>query len=641
MPRLSVLTACLLLCAVALAGAAQAAGPAAPAAGPRRDPAGVKGYAVHEWGVFTIHPDLEMANAALAAEWADCPRELYRTEPPNLRNLPWRGSVRKPIVYFHWDADPPPPEKGLTMKVRFPDGRPVIWWPASQEGEGIEPQGQEVTDSLSWRLFLGRQPDGRGPFGARPRTPAVAADHWYAKARMVKAEPVFSYGSWSGKGDPIDAEQFVYYDGLMKSLAFLKARRTATGDLVLDNTAPYPLHDLWCVDHSGDPRTGKAARLARVPLVPVGTKEIVPEWRTVPDADWAQATAEQLAADLERTGLHADEARSLVAIWQPGFFHAPGLTLFYRLPQREYDRVTTIALDPVPETLVRVGIVLHAHAEPERAAGANEPGGEARPAEPVVPVGPAIEPLRLEKRLTVAEAEKLATADRDLCLFGLSGISADVADAVAGSKAKALNLWGLTTLDAAAAKALARFEGQLLSVSGLASLDAQTATALAEFKGNALSCGGLTAIDAATAEALAASTAWDCNVRELATLDADTAAALTRARNWDGRLPKLTAVDAATAKALVAAQKWDGQLPGVTAFERPDAVAAATALAKRQGPVALPNLRKISPKTLSALITKEDVQIPLIETLELIQEPDGSETDDFVIPKGFQQRQRR
>jgi hypothetical protein len=36
-----------------------------------------------------------------------------------------------------------------------------------------------------------------------------------------------------------------------------------------------------------------------------------------------------------------------------------------------------------PETLVRVGIVIHAHAEPERVAGAKEPDGEARSAEQV------------------------------------------------------------------------------------------------------------------------------------------------------------------------------------------------------------------------------------------------------------------
>ena len=39
-------------------------------------------------------------------------------------------------------AAPPPPEHGVTMKVRFPDGRPVIWWPASEEGAGAhEPVG--------------------------------------------------------------------------------------------------------------------------------------------------------------------------------------------------------------------------------------------------------------------------------------------------------------------------------------------------------------------------------------------------------------------------------------------------------------------------------------------------------------------
>jgi hypothetical protein len=70
-----------------------------------------------------------------------------------------------------------------------------------------------------------------------------------------------------------------------------------------------------------------------------------------------------------------------------------------------------------------------------------------------------------------------------------------------------------------------------------------------------------------------------------------------------------------------------------------DSVAVAKALATRKGPLALPNLKKISPKTLSALIEKEDVDIPLIETLELIQEPDGSATEDFVVPEGFQARQ--
>ena len=159
---------------------------------------------------------------------------------------------------------------------------------------------------------------------------------------------------------------------------------------------------------------------------------------------------------------------------------------------------------------------------------------------------------------------------------------------------KGVNLFldGLTTLDAATAKVIAEFKGGYLHLNGLTTLDADTAKVLAEFKGELLSLDGLTTLDAATAKVLAESKAWD------------------------------------------------GQLPRITAFESPDSVEIATALAKRKGPLLLRSLTKISPKTLTALIEKEDVEIPLIETLELIQEPDGSPTEDFVVPKGFQSRQK-
>jgi hypothetical protein len=103
----------------------------------------------------------------------------------------------------------------------------------------------------------------------------------------------------------------------------------------------------------------------------------------------------------------------------------------------------------------------------------------------------------------------------------------------------------------------------------------------------------------------------------------------------------LTTLDAEIAKELAAAEKWNGDLSGVTALDSPDSVSIAKALATREGPLHLPNLKKISPKTLTALIQKEDVEIPLIETLELIQEPDGSVTEDFVIPDGIGDRQKR
>ena len=95
------------------------------------------------------------------------------------------------------------------------------------------------------------------------------------------------------------------------------------------------------------------------------------------------------------------------------------------------------------------------------------------------------------------------------------------------------------------------------------------------------------------------------------------------------------------AKAIAGSPAWNGDLSSIVAFKPPDSVEIAATLAKRKGPLSLPNLKKLSPKTLTALIEKEDVEIPLIATLELIQEPDGSPTEDFMIPKGFQSRQKR
>jgi len=85
---------------------------------------------------------------------------------------------------------------------------------------------------------------------------------------------------------------------------------------------------------------------------------------------------------------------------------------------------------------------------------------------------------------------------------------------------------------------------------------------------------------------------------------------------------------------------WDGHLSAFAAFESPDSTDIAKALAARKGPLSLSKLERISAKALLALIEKEDVEIPPIETLELIPEPDGSTTDDFVIPEAFQQRQQ-
>jgi hypothetical protein len=188
---------------------------------------------------------------------------------------------------------------------------------------------------------------------------------------------------------------------------------------------------------------------------------------------------------------------------------------------------------------------------------------------------------------------------------------------LAAARVKRLRLNGLTTLSADAARALAGFQGPLLHLDGLTTLSAESAAALAGFEGKWLYLNGLT------------------------TLPADAGAMFAKFKGKGLFVRGLTALRPDAARGLAACTAWDGQLPGIAAFEAADSVQVAAALADRQGRLLLPNLKRISPKTLQALIRKEDVQIPSLDELELIPEPDGGPTEDFVIPEGFLERQRR
>jgi hypothetical protein len=206
-------------------------------------------------------------------------------------------------------------------------------------------------------------------------------------------------------------------------------------------------------------------------------------------------------------------------------------------------------------------------------------------------------------------------------------------------------LGGVTRIDPDTAAALAEFKGNYLGLPALATLDAATATALAGFKGSTLSLDGLATLSPEAATALAGSRSNELSLRRLASLSPEAAGALEEYAGFI-RFPEEVQKDFAARyplnpdNARTLARVFNGNLSAITVLDSPDSVAVAEALATYKGRLSLPNLKKISPQTLSILIEKEDAIIPLIETLELIPEPDGSPTDDFVIPKGFRERQQ-
>src|SRR6266852_5538533 len=78
-----------------------------------------KGLEVHEWGVFAVHDDLELANADMRAEWAALPKFVFGQTAGRELPINYAGEaiVLKPVVFFH--ASEP---LAVELRVDFPGG---------------------------------------------------------------------------------------------------------------------------------------------------------------------------------------------------------------------------------------------------------------------------------------------------------------------------------------------------------------------------------------------------------------------------------------------------------------------------------------------------------------------------------------
>jgi len=312
----------------------------------RSDTGGQKstGLMVHEWGVFRVYEDEETALQAMRAEWEGLPKFIYGVKELN-RNMPYRGAVDKPVIYLH-----SPQPMTVDLKVSFAKGQAMVWYPAT-----VTPNSEaRDTRTLHWKLYLKEFPKE----GRFPRPPAgfqaadVPGDHWYARLRDVDAAELFSQGSDTRVGATWDREKFVYYDGVVPAPKCLEVvfRDDTIG---VKSLGDFPVHDLFVIDRRQPDKVRVARRdevASKAELADLAMKEVHGE-------RWLADAANDLLDRLQKAGLHADEAKSLVSTWKQEFFHSPQITLIYRLPQAEYDRMLPLTVTPAADKLVRVGLV--------------------------------------------------------------------------------------------------------------------------------------------------------------------------------------------------------------------------------------------------------------------------------------------
>ena len=342
---------------------------------------GQPSFELHEWGVFGVYPNVEYANADMKAEWESLPKFMYGFVKG--KKLPYHGPVEKPIVYIHTkDAF------ALSMTVKFPEGTPIVWYPAAAN---IVDDGWHkiiTADRLEWNLGVNQLPgnpkDAQQPpedvFKGIEKPKDAQQTPWFELARKPEAAQVFAAGGWSQgmRRQPeallqvsteagwshvswrgCDVEKFVYYDGLVPAPQHIKfsALQKDMDALRIENSAAFEIPAFFIIDraHKEHVRFG-ALNNAKGKDFAVPMREIKP-------ADWPAEAEKSIAAAMMAAGLDKAEAESAVAIWRKGFFEGEGVTLLWLLPQAEYDQLLPLELKPPADKIVRAGLVYQPHAD--------------------------------------------------------------------------------------------------------------------------------------------------------------------------------------------------------------------------------------------------------------------------------------
>jgi hypothetical protein len=340
---------------------------------------------VHEWGVFTVFNDVKIANANRRDEWGSLPTFFYRQFPnERLRWVP--AAWDKPVIYFYAK----PSSLHLSVKVTFPQGAPVVWWPAVADpvDDGgfrttTDPRTPRPFRTLTWEAWLGEHVPsrvGNAPSGGQLDKPAwvkvsdfpLPKDCWLTQARLPGATPLTVVGNiegppkrvFPGQKDRPETERFLYYDGLVPAPAYVRCEKADATSVTLRNCAVFDISRLFVVDRRVKGVVGFASVDAMRPLQGGAVMKMSPARVAV--EDWPAAGLKEVRRALVDTGLFAPEADALLAIWQKRLFEADGVTVFHVLPIVEYNRMLPLRILPPPAGApIRVGIALHPHMELE------------------------------------------------------------------------------------------------------------------------------------------------------------------------------------------------------------------------------------------------------------------------------------
>ena len=347
-----------------------------------------EGWAVHEWGTFTVLQD-ELGRELTGVNIDDepVPRFVHNLSrfllnPAFLSNKHWRyrqkGApsthplvtmrLETPVIYFHPPRDAKLPAS-IDVSVQFNGGWLTEFYPfAEVDAPGLQSGRFEFGElkpstksTLTWSgLKVGTERDG----------PQTDWSVWLTP-RQVKCAWVTNRAN--------ESERYLFYRGVANLRAPLRVTTDRDEQLLrvygnfshwLSKDAQVLVPDAWLVHVQEDGRTAYR-RLGALRATTNDDALLAATPSVFQARDYASDNLAKLKAMMHEAliaeGLHADEATAMLNTWQRAYFTSPGLRVFYVVPDAWTDAVlplkVSIDADVQRAMIGRIELITPEHRE--------------------------------------------------------------------------------------------------------------------------------------------------------------------------------------------------------------------------------------------------------------------------------------
>lgn len=271
-------------------------------------PDGPAAFEIHEWGVLV---------------GCETDSSYFLTSRPEMASI-----VREPVIYVHSAAKTP-----FTVQVTFAGGRPTDTYP------------EAATDSQAVLWAKVAFADTLETARSRDTSDHIPLAEIVDRLNNVDAD-ILTY-------DGVTA-RFLFYEGMIPFVNPVTAVFDVDSMTVtLTNTGTYPVFDLLAA-------CPKQVFSAVVDSLPPGMQTTV--------ALTSSIDLSHYVTQLVSIGFTTSEASAFSDLWEGPFYYPDGYgavdpphaNIVYRIPQAEYDNLLPLAVDPIPDKVVRsLYILIH------------------------------------------------------------------------------------------------------------------------------------------------------------------------------------------------------------------------------------------------------------------------------------------